>query len=246
MYGGVCGASDEALFCDLEVTERDVIPVLSGLLKGEATPTVLDVGANNGAFMVMVKGLNSRAEVHCFEPFPQLASFLSDLVKRNSFHEVFVNNLLVGGSDERRNLYFTQGSTATASVVKDFQAAFNSHFEAQQKSLDSYVTEKCLNDVSLVKIDVEGGELEVIEGGFQTLKEMRPNLLLELLYTENELHGSRQKKTVQILKGLGYRFFHIRENGLLVEQDNVAPDPNYRFLNYLVSMDDVSRLQAAA
>jgi FkbM family methyltransferase len=243
MYGGVCGASDDALFLDLEENERDVIPVLSALLKGAAAPNVLDVGANNGAFMVLVKAINPGAEVHCFEPFPMLANFLSDLVKRNSFEGVFVNNLLVGETDDVRKLYFTRGSTVTASVVEDFQASFNSHIEAEQQSLDSYVAKSTLNEISLIKIDVEGGELEVIEGAVETLKAFRPNLLLELLYTQNPEHAARQNKTILLLTKLGYRFHQIREQGRLVEQNDVKPDPNYCFLNYLVTSTEVSGLK---
>ena len=234
-YGGVCGASDDALFLDLEKNEVDVIPVLSSVLKAESAPTVLDVGANNGAFMVVVKALNPLAKVHCFEPFPQLASFLSDLVEQNCFDNVVVNNSLVGESNGPQPLYFTQGSTVTASVVKDFQETFDSQLEAMQCRLDSYVEEKALGRVSLIKIDVEGGELEVLKGARRTIETMRPNILMELLYTENEGHKKRQNEVVRDLKDLGYRFFQIREQGELFYQDPVTPDHGYRFLNYLVT-----------
>ena len=233
-YGGVCGASDDALFQNLEESERDVIQVLSRLLHTESAPTILDVGANNGAFMVLIKAITPNAKVHCFEPFSTLTGFLVELVQQNSFDDVTINNVLVGETNELKQLYFTKGSTATASVVHDFQV-FDSTLEAKQCRLDSYVEEKKLDQVLLIKIDVEGGELEVLRGARRLLETMKPKILLELLYTEKEIHLSRQREAIRELEQLGYNFYQIRENGELEHQSPVLPDPNYRFLNYYVS-----------
>ena len=235
-YGGVCGYSDDALFVDLNQYELDTIEVISKVLGSK--PIIFDIGANNGAYLMILKSINPDAEIHCFEPFPQLASFLRELTRRNRFADVFLTESLVGAKNQDANLFFAEGATDTASVVSDFQAGFNCQLSAKQYSIDSYIRSKPRSIPTLIKIDVEGGELEVIEGALQTLADSRPDLILELLFTEKPIHLQRQVRVVELLQSLNYRFFQVQTGGQLSHQSSVNPDPHYAFLNYLVTVKD--------
>jgi FkbM family methyltransferase len=239
-YGGVCGSSNDALFLDLDEYERDTVLVLKSLLGEVSRPVVLDVGANNGAILVILKALDQSAEVHCFEPFPDLTGFLEELVARNRFDNVRVNELLVGAGSGNGNLYYTAGSTATASVLSDFQPTFNTRLSAKQCSVDSYMEANQIERLALLKVDVEGGELEVLKGAHRTLARLHPDILLELLFTTTPRHLRRQEEAIEILRALDYRFFQIQKAGQLAEQWPVAPDSDYTFVNYLVTTKDLT------
>jgi FkbM family methyltransferase len=244
-YGGVCGFSDDALFADLRSYEPETASILADIVVHDTEPVIFDVGANNGQFLILLKSLNSSASVHCFEPFPELAGFLEELVTQNSFESVSINNTMVGDRNGEAELYFVEGATDTASSVKGFQPTFNKNLNARQCSLDSYVEGRQLKKVSLIKIDVEGGELEVLRGARSVLSQMRPNIILELLYTKNPRHLKRQEQAVRILEELNYGFFQIRQEGRLEEQKRVEPDPTYTFLNYLVSPKNMNATSPA-
>jgi len=207
---------------------------------------ILDVGANNGAILVILKALDQTAEVHCFEPFPDLIGFLEELVDRNKFDNVCINELLVGTESGTGSLYYTAGSTGTASVVSDFQPTYNRTLSTKQCSVDSYVEANQIERLSLLKVDVEGGELEVLRGARQTLAKLHPDILLELLFTTTPAHLERQRETIEILRTLGYRFFQIQTAGQLELQWPVTPDRNYTFVNYLVTTKDLADFRGDA
>jgi len=235
VYGGVCGFSNNALFSDLEKYEAEVIPVLTAILSKTAKPVIIDVGANNGQWMILFKALSKNASVHCFEPFPQLCEFLRELVARNSFQGVEISKKLLGEISETGELHFADLAMDVASTVADFQPDYNKTIRVEKLTIDDYVEDRKIEKIHLIKIDVEGGELEVLTGAQKVLSKMQPYLLLELLYTENERHLQRQKTVEKLLKNLGYEFYHIGEKGALYQQDVVAPDPTYTYLNYIVS-----------
>ena len=80
--------------------------------------------------------------------------------------------------------------------------------------------------INLVKIDVEGHEVEVVVGMKNVLGESWPVLIVECLYENNGLVLTR------FLKDFGYRFSHIRSEGC-VPIETIAPDPSGKFLNFL-------------
>jgi len=235
IYGGICGLSNYALFTDLENYEPETIPAVASILLKNYNPVIIDVGANNGQWIMLFKSLNVNASIHCFEPFPELSDFICELVKRNSFKNVHISSKLVGETAGIGKLHFADQSTDTASTVSDFQPNYNKTICVEKITIDDYVEEQKIERIHLIKIDVEGGELEVVKGARRVLEEMHPDLLLELLYTEDKSHLYRQNKVVELLKSLGYYFYHIQHRGVVNHQEIVSPDPTYTYLNYLVS-----------
>ena len=72
-----------------------------------------------------------------------------------------------------------------------------------------------VHEVAIVKIDVEGAELEVLNGIKNTLKEKRPFVLIEILpvyYRENEFRWNRQQQIEQIINDCNYRLFLIQKS----------------------------------
>ena len=62
--------------------------------------------------------------------------------------------------------------------------------------------------ITLIKLDVEGSETEVLEGLRHTIEGHRPTIVIELNFKEN---SQRAKSTVERLRELGYhQFFHLQ------------------------------------
>ncbi|MDJ0795475.1 MAG: FkbM family methyltransferase [Calothrix sp. MO_167.B12] len=238
IYGGVCRISSDALFFNPQEYEKNIIHIYEFLLKRDNKSVFIDVGANNGQSLLLIKSIDNQTETHCFEPFSSLTDLLNNLCKKNKWEStVKINNFLLGDFEGMRNLYFCDGSTDTASTVQGFQSIYNTSIPIKQITLDRYINQYNISNVSIIKIDVEGGELEVLKGAKYTLQTMKPHIIIELLYTENEEHLCRQKTLINLLKNFGYRFHQIQEYGSLCFQDDVQPDPSYSYLNYLVTCD---------
>lgn len=80
------------------------------------------------------------------------------------------------------------------------------------KRLDDLADEEGLNDVGIIKLDIEGAELAVLRGAKRTLESFRPLLLLELSAVALQRQGSSAAEVVALLTSLGYEIFAFNEN----------------------------------
>jgi FkbM family methyltransferase len=140
--------------------------------------TAIDVGANRGIYSYALSKIASRVEA--FEPHPELAQFARRKLGRNvRLHEVALSN-----QPGTALLYIPQvrkGVDAhyNASLKKVYQFSNYVEVSVPVSTLDAFA----FDDVGFIKIDVEGSDMEVIEGGRLTILRDRPNLLVELMVT---------------------------------------------------------------
>jgi len=156
-----------------EVVMADILP---------EEPLVIDVGANIGQFVNAAKLFFPRARVVCFEPDPE--TFLD--LRRNTagLPRVEVHNVGLGERDETIT-YYRQKLSAMSSFSRgaDLVADRRGAIALRVVRLDDLVDRSTCPD--LVKVDVEGFERKVLEGGWETIKRSR-YLLIELSLTRSE------------------------------------------------------------
>lgn len=140
--------------------------------------TAVDVGANQGFFAYAFSRIADRVEA--FEPNPDYADFARAMLgARARVHAVALSNrsgraeFVVPVSEEGTALHLG-GSLKTAAAA---QQGRTQRFEVEVRTLDSYA----FREVRAIKIDVEGSEMEVLEGGRETILRDRPTLIVELL-----------------------------------------------------------------
>jgi len=175
------------------VAHRRVEPELSVLIKKcNARGTFLDVGAWYGPYTYW---LSKRfAYVHAFEPNPSVAGNLIAL-KRNN---VTVHSAAVSDVSGTAVLYLSgsgKGTEAQSSLIGDPDNSSNPSIEVLTLSIDSL----SIQDVELIKIDVEGHEEAVVRGAVNTIHEYHPVLLIEL-----EDRYADIASTISFLESLGY------------------------------------------
>jgi len=139
------------------------------LKKGYRPPyCVFDIGSNKGQFLQLTLDNigTDRFSVHCFEPghesFKSLARFLK------GDERVRLNNVGIGKKRGEATLYFDEPGSGLASLTRRRLDHFGINLDksetAQITTVDSYCTENAINHVHLMKIDVEGHELDVLAG----------------------------------------------------------------------------------
>jgi len=136
---------------------------------------ILDIGANIGYTSCLFAGaLKPGFKVYSFEPDQANFHMLSEVVRRKKLSErVIPMNTAVGSSDGRIELWHNEKHSGDHRVVTDhFKNALPASgqvFSAALVSVDSFVKTNHLQDISFIKIDVQGYELAVCEGMTQTL-----------------------------------------------------------------------------
>lgn len=129
---------------------------------------IFDAGANKGQDLNMVfKELHERDfEIHSFEP----SKYTFELLQKNSpdSAKVKLNNLGLGKNVGEHTLYSNEQGSGLASLTKRKLDHFNIDFSYSEKiritSLDNYCSENGIKHIHLLKIDVEGHELDVLNG----------------------------------------------------------------------------------
>jgi FkbM family methyltransferase len=170
----------------------------------------IDVGANTGVYAWHLA--RRAAAVIAFEPQPDLAAFLRAALGRN----VRVEEVALSDTAGEAILRVPSDRMATGRATIEAANALE-EFEAREvrvtaRRLDDYG----LRSVGLIKIDVEGHELAVIDGAEALLARERPNLIVEA----EDRHRTNAPAAVRArLADFGYRGF-IWRNGALTAIDD--------------------------
>lgn len=78
-------------------------------------------------------------------------------------------------------------------------------------TLDSFVTEKQIDRVDAIKLDVEGAELHVIRGADQTIRQFKPVMMVEINETTLKAAGTSAEELFNAIVSYGYKAFVIRK-----------------------------------
>lgn len=167
-----------------------------------------DIGANIGETTLNFAKLASKGKIYSFEPVPFLFQRLKTNVELNSFQNISLNNLAV--SDKQEELFFenpNNNNSSGISLNKEKSAASSIVYST---TIDTFVSEHNIEKIDFMKIDVEGFENFVINGGINTLKKMKPVLFIEI-DNKNLLKNNSSEKILltQLQNDFGYTLYRI-------------------------------------
>lgn len=174
--------------------------------------TAIDIGANNGLYTLMLA--NAANRIIAFEANPDLAGSLRSVSPAN----VQIENCAVSDAPGSLTLKIpriagaqnTGMATVSRSNTFDTQSVESiDEISVQAITLDDYVRNMKIHDVSFIKIDVEGFEKEVLDGAMQTIKTEQPILLIE---TEIR-HKADVAGLFKALEEVGYSALMVNESG---------------------------------
>jgi FkbM family methyltransferase len=169
-------------------TWQPSIQAALGILIREGA-TFYDVGANVGFFSVIGARLAGPAgKVVCFEPVPDNFRQIRHNAMLNGFSNIEVVETALGSVNGERPFWTsaepTWGKLASTAKVPD---KLTGEIKVAVKRLDGILASTDLRSPQVIKIDVEGAEVDVLSGALETLRACRPRLLIELHGTNAEV-----------------------------------------------------------
>ena len=186
----------------------------------------IDAGANKGVYSYWLSRISHR--VAAFEPNPKMYWVLARSVPAN----VDTYAIALGDADgtaemilpvQRSGRYSNQGGTLQPRKMEDSDKE-TARFAVEQRRLDSF----SFRDVSFVKIDVEGYEIEVLAGAAETLARERPVLLVEIEEGQNK---RPLDEAIRIVCDYGYLAHFVRGAEILpLSERNPASEPTSNFV----------------
>lgn len=197
---GVAIRLDESLRRFNTGGEEAVQTVLESRLS--AGDTYVDIGANFGLHaMLAAHYVGPTGQVIAFEPVPENLRLLHRNLKLNDFDsrcEIFACALTAEGGSEVE-MTIEPGLSPAASLAENFAGE---KIRVQTRTLDACL-DRDTPTPSLIKIDVEGAEHDVLKGASETLKKS-PDLLIEVHTFALPSFESSPEKLSQYLAEFGY------------------------------------------
>ncbi len=185
----------------LGVYEPDKTQTICSLLK--PGQVFIDVGCNKGDFSLLAaKIIGKDGSVLAFEPEPDNCQWIEKSIKLNNYGSIKLFQLALADKNEDAQLYLGEKS-GWHSLISSHGNTRKSTIEVKKRTLDSILEEVGDYHVDMIKIDVEGAEMEVLKGASKMF-DNNPKLTVLL-----DLHPHMGVDPVAVCKFLSDRNFNI-------------------------------------
>lgn len=159
---------------------------------------ILDIGANIGSHTLYWAIERKAKKIYSFEPFDMIYEILNTNIKINYLQDkVTIYNFGLYDEECKAEIdRFSKNNIGGTNFIKNNNGRF------QLKTLDSLNIKE---HIDLIKIDVEGAEIETLRGGLKTIEKNKPIIVIESF--------TNKQKLEEIIFPLGYvQVDTIREN----------------------------------
>lgn len=167
---------------------------------------IIDAGAFTGDTSLPLSKL-TNANVYAFEPFDESYELLNKNIKDNDIKNIVPVKKSLGNIEGTRRLYLAGNNVQGITSDADFRK-YDTELKVNETTIDTFVDENNLN-VGFIIVDVEGAELDLLEGAKNTIMTQKPILTISIYH--------RLKDFVEIIPwianlDLGYEFKILRES----------------------------------
>ena len=190
---------------------------------------MIDVGANQGEFSLLAAKYLIKGRVIAFEPQNDMYQLLTGNVNLNKFKNITVFNFGLSDHEGTMKLYTVPEEVDKiggneglfTAFPNDSRKQFVQQFEL--KKLAQVVQDEDIDKLDIIKIDVEGGELYVLKGAFNTLKKYKPKLIIEISEETFTSAGYGIEELLEYLKQFDYEPYEFCYSGRLkkIELDKI-------------------------
>jgi FkbM family methyltransferase len=179
---------------------------------------VLDIGANRGQFSLFANTALGTREIDAFEPLPECADVIRSILPFVSVHEVALTD-----TEGVRNFHVSRANDSSS--LREITPTQTKHFpgteEVEIRSVpatrfDTWCSGRTIRRPSLAKIDVQGSELNVIQGMGQEIRQI-DYIYAELSFVELYEGQALAGETIGYLDGQGYSLvglYNTRGDGM--------------------------------
>ena len=206
----------------------------------------IDVGVNVGQTLLKVKLVNRSISYFGFEPNPSCLFYLYELIRVNDFQNVTIFPFALSDSSGviDLNLYTTNATDSTASIVQGFRRKSTNKIKVPVLNGREVLQLQTIK-IGVIKIDVEGGELEVINGMLSFIQRDRPLIICEILPVYNAgnvFRLTRQEQLEAILESASYKIARIDNCGGVAEINLIGVNSDIDLVNYLLFPEEKREL----
>ena len=174
--------------------------------------TLIDVGSNKGQFVLLCIKFFPNLLIYSFEPIKEALIKQKNLLSFKN--NIYFYNTGIGNKNKIINFFITNRADSSSFLTINKSKNYNKNYYVKEKrkikiqKLDQILKNKKLIKPVLIKIDVQGFELEVLKGSKKTL----PNIDYLLLEVSKNRMYNKQAIEIEIINFLKKEKFIIMES----------------------------------
>jgi FkbM family methyltransferase len=168
---------------------------------------IIDVGSNKGQFSLLSRIYYPFCKIYSFEPQIDYLNIQKSIIKK----DIVFYNFCLGDKNYSKKLNITEkedsSSLLTPKIFKNGIYKVKERIKVNIKTLDNVLINKKINN-SLMKIDVQGFEYEVLLGSVKSLKKIK-YLILEISSHNIYQSQTNKKKLLSFLNNNNFKLLKI-------------------------------------
>lgn len=229
----------DALFCPKAVKRNKPFEIQKRLLGRDNELVIFDVGAYIGDIAATYKRMFPQSTIYCFEPFPDSFQKLTQLCRDASIkaHQIAFSDKK-GKTTFHINVDLSCNSLLppTESDFKCYSAKSikDGEIQVETNTIDNFCADVGISGIDILKLDVEGAEVNVLDGASRMLSKQAIKLIYsEVMFIPHYTDGCLFHELTTFLKKHGYTLFnlyHLRsaKNGQLKWGNAIFLSPEIR------------------
>ena len=180
-----------------EIFELQEYKEVESIIKSAKTP-IIDAGAQAGFFVLYCRALNPEVKIYALEPNEDNLELLNQHIEINNLKNIEVEPAALSKKSGLRDFHISHDSH-NHSLIKVLVPRIAKNIKINTYSLDDSLKEQGIDNVSLLKLDIEGAEFEVLENF--THWEKIKNIVLEY----HDFGENNHKQLENLLLQNGYK-----------------------------------------
>lgn len=203
---------------------------------------ILDIGANYGVTSVFMKNKIPKAELICFEPNPELITYIHFNLKNNKIDNYKVNKSIVGATKLNKASFHINPSGSQDSRVIPIDITWPVVFVNQTTITE--IMKNHLGKKVFMKIDCQGYEKEILDGAYDFLL-TNNDWLIKMEFDPSRLKSQSSDPSIflsHLIKNFDivefparYTFKTNYKN--LFDGNVIEANSSDKFLNYIIKLD---------
>lgn len=215
-YGIIKCITNDSVVCNVilngDVWEEDLFNKYFEPYIKENT-SILDCGGYIGSHTILMKKLNRNNDIFIFEMMPEHYKIIQDNIKLNNFNNILTFNFALGDKIDRiklPNVNYNGDNTNYGGIGINYNS---SNIDINLIPLD-FILPLIVKPVSFMKVDVEGNEINLLNGAKELITKYKPIICIEIWsWKYDEFINSNIWKYIE---SINYKIKHIDADDYLL------------------------------
>lgn len=203
--------------------EPETVRILNQIVKPGMV--FLDIGTHVGQYTLLASKLvGPEGAIHSFEPDPDTFAHLALNVSMNNMQNVHPVQAAVSDEDGWADFYLSSSDYMGTNSLRAPSYHSGEVCKVRTISLSNYVAENNIDKIDVMKLDVEGAEIDILHSSLDILTTMKPLLIVEFNKVADMRFDHSSHNLKSLLTSLGYEILRIDSDGLRpYREENDAP-----------------------